>query len=1037
MYVDLRISCHHFLKVIGSSTYFPQSMKFSAIGRSAILPFAWCKLTSAFVLVWLSGMLTVTAQHIQTSQGLPHPEVYEAARTMDGRMWIGTRQGLAVWDGISMTTFDALNSVLTDPWVRYVQALPDESVLIGTRRSGLFMAGPGTAPPRPLLPGGSDCPDASDGPIHIYSISPLHAGRYLIGVRDDDPWIFRFGTGLCPLSMSGPPSILESMGKIAVATNISDSKLAVGSWDKGLFLGSIDLDRRTVSFHDSSFVPIPGDRIRDLAVDSTIPGHLLVATSGLGLVRVRLTDGKLTFATGMSDKKAWSFVQNPDGTVWVATFDGGVNLVNSDLHTLDTLRNDPSDPYSLPHDVVTHVFRDVFGMVWACTDDGVSRVQPRRFKQYMASGEILSATFDEETRVLWIGYGTSVEKIRLSDGTLLATVELGRDFPSRTGYNPTALSLTTRTGHVLVGTQRQGLYVISPDGVVRPVGDMPDGMGVSRMLFDASRGIVLVGLTDGTLAQFLWDGMTPQVHMLPFEPAGTPAEPLFTDSDGRLFSTHGLNGLFFDGERDSVHAAPAGVRINDVHVDADSQVWLATTEGVIGDSVRFSAMDGLIDEEVYSITTADPDRFWVSTPSGISLLDVSNGTVERIVQSHDHSRITFTNRKLIGMGDASVIALAIDSWFRIRLPAQPTPRPDPFVMSLDGANISADELRPPRGQSRIVVDASLRELLYPDETLLQATLSTRPEEVLTHRGNTMTAAWRGLDPADSPHVLTARAVSPDGTVQTRTLHVVLRPFIWQTTWFLGLCLAVFVSGVWGAARVIQYRRDREQREIQDALTHGREMERLRLARTLHDDPLQNVYGIRQRLELMQYSRAAGEDIDDMLSSTLHLASTTTNSLRTVVTDLRPEELDLDGLESALQSAVKTLIRTHPDVHVAVSLDDVDAVPKDHDVALYRIAQSAFGNILRHARASTITVSLAAHDTGYTFEVADDGGGFDDSVSALMLARQGHYGLLGMKEWASSVGAELVVLSRPGHGTRVQVSWNRPTSRWKRLNPFAS
>gem|GEM_PF-5274572 len=1012
-------------------------MTFSAIGRSAILPFAWCKLTSAFVLVWLSGILTVTAQHIQTSQGLPHPEVYEAARTMDGRMWIGTRQGLAVWDGIVMTSFDALNSVLTDPWVRYVQALPDASVLIGTRRSGLFVAGPGTVPPRPLQSGGTDCPDAPEGPVHIYSISPLTAGWFLIGIRDDDPWIFRPGSGLCPLSLSGPSSTLERLGKIAVATLIPDSGLAVGSWDEGLFRGTIDLDRQTATFHDSSFVSIPGNRIRDMAIDSTLPGHLLVATSGSGLVRVRLTDGHLTFATGLSDKKAWSLVQNPDGTIWVATFDGGVNLVHAKLHTMDVLRHDPMDPYSLPHDVATHVFRDGFGKVWAGTDNGVARVQPRRFKQYMASGEILSAIADEESGVLWVGYESSVDKVRLDDGTRLATVDLGQEFPSRTGYNPTALSVTARPGHVLVGTQRQGLFVISPGRNVQSIGGIPDGTGVSRMLFDASREVVHIGLTDGSLAQFRWDGTSPEAHMLPFEPAGTPAKPLFAESNGKLFSSHGLNGLFFDGDRDSLHAAPAGVRINDVFVDADSQVWLATIEGVIGDSVRFSAMDGLYDEEVYSITAADRNRLWVSTPSGISLLDASNGIVDRIVQSHDQSRITFTNRKLIGMSDGSVIALALDSWFRVRLPGQRTLHPDPFDISFSGVNVSSGELRLPRGQYSIVVDASLRELLYPDESLLQATLSTRSEEVLTHRGNSMAAAWRGLDPDDSPHILTARAVSADGTVQTRTIHIILRPFVWQTTWFIVLCLVVFVAGVWGSARFIQYRRDREQREIQDALTHGREMERLRLARTLHDDPLQNVYGIRQRLELMQYSRAAGEDIDEMLSSTLNLASSTTNSLRNVVTDLRPEELDMDGLESALQSAVQVLMHAHPDLNVEARLDDIGAVPREHDVALYRIAQSALGNILRHAHASTITVSLMAHDAGYTFEVADDGGGFDDSASALMLARQGHYGLLGMKEWASSVGAELVVLSRPGHGTRVQVSWNRPTSRWKRLNPFAS
>ena len=997
---------------------------------SEIPPFVWGRMAISLLVVCIVIVNPASGQHIQAVHGLPHPVVHDAARTGDGLMWIGTRQGLAVWDGVSMMTFDPTNSALVDPLIRYVENLPDASVLVGTRLAGLFIAGPGMTKPARLSGGGLGCPNATSAPSDIYSISPLSTNRFLIGTRRGEPWIYSVTHGLCPLRVTGPDTVVSRLERITSAALVSDSIMAVGTWDKGLFLAEYDPAGRILRVDSTSFVSIPGNRIRDLVPDPERDGSLLVATSGSGLVRVRLSDHFLSFAAGMSDHKAWSISLNNDGSMWVGTFDGGVNLVDSTLQTRLILRHDPNNPGSLPHDVATIVFQDDFGTTWAGTDDGVTRVKRPNMRSGTLPGDILSATLDDDNEHIWVGYGTKIVRVRLLDGQTTAVIHMDQIDVARTGFNPIALSRTSRENHLLVGTARQGLYAFSPRGTITPVGGISDGVGILSLLHDSTHSVTYVGLSNGSLAEFRWNGIEPELRMLPFTPEGTSVRLLFIDPEGVLYSKHGLRGMFIDGIVDSVHVSPVGTRINDVMVDTTGTVWVATSRGLIGDGRTFTAMDGLHDDEIYSVTSSTHGRAWVSSASGVSQINLTDGTVKREVYSHIENPTTFINQKLISMPDGSVIALAMNAWFQIWSTNTVSKKPNPLMVSVADSVVTTREIIAPRGQTQIIIEAELRELVDIDGALMAATISSRPESPRLERGNTIQASWRGLDPADSPHIVTIRAVSPDGTVQVRTVYVVLSPFLWNTAWFWLTFAALLTTGLWAATRVVQQRREREMREVQDALTRGREMERRRLARTLHDDSLQTVYGIRQRLELMQYAQKSGDDIEHMLTSTLELTLSSTEALRNVVADLRPVVLEGDDLEFALRSAARSLLVVQSDLDVQWSMAGINAVPKSHQLSVYRIAQSAFSNIVRHANASSVTVRI--HDTtyGYIFSIVDNGLGFNDAESALTMARHGHYGLLGMNEWAASVGAMFSIQSQPGEGTHVRVTWSQKASRWR-------
>ena len=148
-----------------------------------------------------------------------------------------------------------------------------------------------------------------------------------------------------------------------------------------------------------------------------------------------------------------------------------------------------------------------------------------------------------------------------------------------------------------------------------------------------------------------------------------------------------------------------------------------------------------------------------------------------------------------------------------------------------------------------------------------------------------------------------------------------------------------------------------------------------------------------------------------------LAREALEELRSLILELRPPELERDGLCGALRKHVEAVRRLH---RIEVDLDIDDAIPGDgrRDREVLRIAQEALQNAVRHSGAARVGVRLArADDGGLSLEVTDDGAGFDPADPAL---RSRRLGLTSMEERAQRIGARLEVRSAPGEGTTVRL-----------------
>jgi PAS domain S-box-containing protein len=191
-------------------------------------------------------------------------------------------------------------------------------------------------------------------------------------------------------------------------------------------------------------------------------------------------------------------------------------------------------------------------------------------------------------------------------------------------------------------------------------------------------------------------------------------------------------------------------------------------------------------------------------------------------------------------------------------------------------------------------------------------------------------------------------------------------------------------------------------------------ERQRLARELHDSVSQALYGIILGTDAARtlLDRDPGR-ITEPLEYVLSLAKAGLAEMRALIFELRPESLATEGLIAALEKQA-ALVQARHKIAVHVSLCDEPDAPLEVKEALYRIAQEALNNTVKHAQAERVELRLEQNADEILLEVRDDGGGFDPESSF-----PGHLGLKSMRERVAHLGGTLRIESAPGEGTRIR------------------
>jgi len=208
------------------------------------------------------------------------------------------------------------------------------------------------------------------------------------------------------------------------------------------------------------------------------------------------------------------------------------------------------------------------------------------------------------------------------------------------------------------------------------------------------------------------------------------------------------------------------------------------------------------------------------------------------------------------------------------------------------------------------------------------------------------------------------------------------------------------------------------------ITRTQEEERKRIARELHDDTVQSLIAMGQRIELVKETLDDSAEGQTRLSELRTMVTGAIASVRQFSRDLRPLTLEDLGLIAAMQYQLNQLAQSDG-IEVNFTVDgEAEDLPAEMEVAIYRILQEALNNVRRHAHATRVDVSARFTPREVKMTVFDNGKGFEVPESLTDFASNGSFGMMGLQERAMLFEGDIFVQSAPGQGTTVQLTMPR-------------
>jgi signal transduction histidine kinase len=216
------------------------------------------------------------------------------------------------------------------------------------------------------------------------------------------------------------------------------------------------------------------------------------------------------------------------------------------------------------------------------------------------------------------------------------------------------------------------------------------------------------------------------------------------------------------------------------------------------------------------------------------------------------------------------------------------------------------------------------------------------------------------------------------------------------------------------------RREALRSDLLRQIVTAQEAERQRIARELHDETGQSLTAIGLGLRGVQSTFKTNPLLaQQQLRELESHAGRAIDELRRLVSDLRPSQLDDLGLVAALRWYTQE-VETRAGIKITLETQGRRTLTPTLSTVLFRIAQEALTNVVRHAKAKHAWVHLCLEATAVHLSVRDDGQGFDPKRELAHRNSRAAWGLIGMQERATLVGGSVDVISSTGHGTEVTV-----------------
>jgi signal transduction histidine kinase/ligand-binding sensor domain-containing protein len=949
-----------------------------------------------------TGKFTRFVTDSKDPASLSNSVVTAITQDQDGRLWVGTLDGLdlyypATGKFIHYHSDPAEPSTLSSNAISVITPAGDGTMWIGTGAFGTFGNGLNRFDPATgkavrfgtygscmLSPNISSIATDLEGNLWIG-----HGGSGLPGGGVDE---FNPSSGRCHHYEAQTSSQITN-NNITDMLFDRDNRLWLTVWGGGILRmepaepGIFTNIRHAQADAES----LSSDNTSALLQDHS--GVLWVGTFDTGLNKLNLNNLQFrTYknnpadSTSLASNRVSAFAETSNGDLWVGTLEAGLDRFNPLTGQFTHYRNIPTNPDSLSSNRIMSLYADSDGTLWVGTvNSGLDHYDPAtgKFQHYQHDSADPSSLFDDEVTYIKRDNG-GILWVATMGG--LSRLDLGSDhFVNYSGLSGAPVTLMTDGGDLWIGTW---------------------GGGASRL------SLALPGI-------------------LP------PNNSRFTVITTLLHDASDPNSL----SENSVWA---------IHKTADGLFWFGTAGGLnrydprTGKIKIYTEKSGLPSSSIQGIVEDSNGYLWITTSNGLARFAPSTETFRNFDKSDGLQGNEFKSTACFISPTTGEVYIGGTNGFTVFNP----PRLNANITSpnavITGFNVFGEPYPlDPQGKTTV-------NLNYNQDFI---SLEFAALDFHAPAKNTFTYMLEGFDPtwiqAGTRHSVSythlppgeytfrLKAANSDGTwgKSEATLKIQITPPFWQrwqyqTIFVIGLIALVFTGFQWRLREVRRNERKLEKRiaerteelnkankllsekAAQDAVT----AERTRLARELHDAVTQTLFSATLIADVLPdlWGKNLAEG-NRRLEELRQLTRGALAEMRTLLVELRPNALVEVPLPTLLKQFTEALTgRARIDIQLNCSGER--KLPADVQVGLYRIAQEALNNIVKHATATQAVLTICLEEP-LRMTIADNGVGFDQSA-----VTADHLGLRIMRERAEAIGAEFSIHSAPGEGTNISVTW---------------
>lgn len=938
---------------------------------------------------------------INSDNGLPQNVVHCIAQTPDGYLWVGSEEGLARYDGVRFEIFTKDNvPEFTHNEVFALLVDRDGSLWIGLYAGGLVHYQNGKFKRYGVQNGLSD--------ERIVSLLQDSTGSLWIGTpnglnhfNNDKFTVYGTSNGLPERVIW---DLLEDENKNIWAATVG----------KGLYRWN---GKEFVSVENISHYDV-------LALMKDSRGRIWIGTgTGVDLYQ----DGKVThyvLKEGKTPEGAISLLEDRNRNIWI----GG----DSALYRFEDGKFESfSAEQGLSGKSVGEIFEDQEGSLWVGTSAGLNQFRDSKLLTYTIHDGLIhnnvSSIHGDHSGVIWIGTEEGLSRFQGGKFTNLA---FQKDLP----VNSVKCLFLDSKGTLWIGTSGEGLFqfkdgkhssLTKKDGLISDFiwAIYEDREGA---IWIASYGYGVTRIQDGKLSHFTPENGLSTNYVLKLYQLADGSMIIGTEGGGINRIQNGKASAWIQSSqiKDS--------QVMSFYEDEDRVLWIGTFGGGLfryqnGKITRYTKQDGLHNDIVGDIVEDKHGNLWSYYTKGIfklnkkELNDFANGNVSKIHSVYFGKADGIKSSEMTGGGAFHATDGTV--WF-------PTVK---GVVIVDPENLQLNKKPPPVHVEQVIVDHDSFPSIAGNQEPLQlapgkekfefryTALSFFAPEKMKFKyrlegyesdwvdaGIRRVAYYTNLKPGR--YTFHVKASNNDGIWnETGTQYSFnLKPYFYQTGWFLLLCVgAVALTGA-GAHRM---RMRRMSAEFNAVLA-----ERTRIAREIHDSLAQSLAGVVLQLETAKV-HGSPEQSKRYSDRALELARQSVDEARRTVGELRQlTETNPDFVKTLQESAKQQAI----DAGLNFSFEQngvAYSLPLETQSHLLRICQEAIHNAVKHSHGKSIAVALDFEADHVSLSVQDDGIGFDPS----RVGWDGHYGLKGMQERATEMEAELSLKTEQGKGTQLRIT----------------